>query len=179
MSPRPPLLRYLGRVLFIAATAFGGGMGAYYYHHFVERTGWLSRDQFFQDMTLAQLLPGPNMVNVVAIIGQRFYGPIGAALATIVVLFPGTTLLIALASLMTALEANPATGRVMEAVAAAACGLLAMTIVRLAPSAKGSRYTVAIVGGVVLFLVGLRLPMVPVVLAVAPVAIYLNRPGRR
>ncbi|GIW06647.1 MAG: hypothetical protein KatS3mg060_1452 [Dehalococcoidia bacterium] len=176
---QPPLAKFLGRVLFIAATAFGGGMGAHYYHHFVERTGWLSRDQFFQDMTLAQLLPGPNMVNVVAIIGQRFYGPLGAALATMVVLLPGTTLLVGLASLIAAVQANTATARVMDAVAAAAAGLLAMTIVRLAPSAKGARFNVVIVLVIVGLLIVVRLPMVPVVLAVAPIAIFLNRPGTR
>lgn len=154
-------------------------MGAHYYHHFVERTGWLSRDQFFQDMTLAQLLPGPNMVNVVAIIGQRLYGPLGAALATGAVLVPGTVLIIALAAVITSAQANPMTAQVLKAVAAAAAGLLAATIVRLAPSAKGARFNVPIVLGVFVALALLRLPMVPVVLVVAPVAIVLNRPKHR
>lgn len=176
MSARPPLRAFLGRVLLIASSAFGGGMGAHYYHHFVERTGWLSRDQFFQDMTLAQLLPGPNMVNVVAIIGQRLYGPLGAALATGAVLLPGTVLIVALASAIASAQANPVTTQVLDAVAAASAGVLAATIARLAPSAKGARYNVPVVLGVFVMLALLRLPMVPVVLVVAPLAIGLNRP---
>ncbi|MCS6801195.1 MAG: chromate transporter [Chloroflexota bacterium] len=176
MNAPPSLAAFLGRVAFIAATAFGGGMSVHYYHHFVERTGWLRRDEFFQDMTLAQLLPGPNMVNVVAIIGQRLYGPRGAALATIAVLLPGTVLLVALGSFIAAVSSGPATLRVLDAVAAAAAGLLAATIVRLAPSAKGVRGNVGIVFVLVLLLAVVRLPMALVLLVVVPVAIVLNRP---
>ncbi|MFN8534587.1 MAG: chromate transporter [Dehalococcoidia bacterium] len=179
MTERPTLYQFIIRALLIAATSFGGGMGAHYYHHFVDRHHWLTREQFFQDMTLAQLLPGPNMVNLVAIIGQRFFGPLGAALATGAVLLPGTVLLILMASAIAALQELPATGRVMTAISAGAVGLLGMTVVRLAPGAKGARFNLLIGAAVFLLIVVGRLPMVPVVLAVAPLAIWLNRPGTR
>ncbi|MCL6649027.1 MAG: chromate transporter [Chloroflexi bacterium] len=177
LSPPPSLRQFLGLLLLIAATAFGGGMGAHYYHHFVERRQWLTREQFLQDMTLAQLLPGPNMVNIVAIIGQRFYGPLGAALATLAVLLPGTLLLVLLASALLAARDLPLVQHVLSAIAAGAVGLLVATAIRLAPGARGARYNVVVVLIVFALLVLLRWPLVLVVLLVGPLSVWLNRPG--
>jgi chromate transporter len=178
LTRHPSLLDFVGSLLLVAATAFGGGLGAHYYHLMVERRNWLSREQFFQDMTLAQLLPGPNMVNIVSIIGNRLFGPIGAALGSIAVLLPGTLLLIVAASFIAQYRDVPEVQRVMRAVAAAATGLLAATIVRLAPGAKGARLNIPIVLIVAGLLILAKSPMLLVVAVVAPVAIWANRPGK-
>ena len=47
----------------------------------VEQRQWLSREQFVEVLSLGQVLPGPNIVNVALMIGDRFFGLRGAAAA--------------------------------------------------------------------------------------------------
>ena len=117
------------------------------------------------------------MVNIVSIVGNRLFGPVGAALGSIAVLLPGTILLIVAASVIAQYRDMPEVQRVMRAVAAAATGLLAATIVRLAPGAKGARFNIAIVVAVAGLLIVAKLPMLLVVAVVAPLAIWANRPA--
>jgi chromate transporter len=114
------------------------------------------------------------MVNIAALIGQRFYGPLGAALATLAVLLPGTLLLVLLASALLAARDLPLVQHVLSAIAAGAVGLLVATTIRLAP---GARYNVVVVLDVFVLLVLLRWPRVLVVLLVGPLSVWLSCPG--
>lgn len=39
----------------------------------VEEKKWLTKEEFYEVLTLAQILPGPNLVNLVAYIGYRLF----------------------------------------------------------------------------------------------------------
>ena len=45
----------------------------------VERERWLTPAQFVELLSLGQVLPGPNIVNMALMIGDRFFGWRGAA----------------------------------------------------------------------------------------------------
>jgi chromate transporter len=47
----------------------------------VEQHRWLTREQFLELLSLAQVLPGPNIVNLALIFGDRCFGWRGAAAA--------------------------------------------------------------------------------------------------
>jgi chromate transporter len=47
----------------------------------VEQQRWLSREQFVETLSLGQVLPGPNIVNMALMIGDRFFGLRGALAA--------------------------------------------------------------------------------------------------
>jgi chromate transporter len=61
----------------LALQGFGGVL-AVAQRELVERKRWLTRDQFVEVLALSQVLPGPNVVNLALIFGDRFFGLRGA-----------------------------------------------------------------------------------------------------
>jgi chromate transporter len=61
----------------LALQGFGGVL-AIAQHELVERQRWLTRQQFVEMLALSQVLPGPNVVNLALMLGDRFFGWRGA-----------------------------------------------------------------------------------------------------
>ena len=68
--------------LFIAFTALAlqgfGGVLAVAQRVLCENRRWLTREDFVEILAVGQVLPGPNVVNVSLMIGDRFFGWRGA-----------------------------------------------------------------------------------------------------
>ncbi len=47
----------------------------------MEQRNWLTAQEFAEALSLGQILPGPNVVNLSVMVGSRFHGPTGALLA--------------------------------------------------------------------------------------------------
>src|SRR5262245_65051590 len=58
-----------------------GGVLPYAHHTIVEDEGWLTDREFTEVLSVAQILPGPNIANVAILLGTRFRGFAGAAAA--------------------------------------------------------------------------------------------------
>ena len=58
---------------WLALQGFGGVL-AIVQRELVERRRWLTREQFVEDWAVAQVLPGPNIVNLSLMLGDRFFG---------------------------------------------------------------------------------------------------------
>jgi hypothetical protein len=71
---RTELFRAFNR---LALQGFGGVLPVAQ-RELVERQRWLSREQFVETLSLGQVLPGPNIVNLALMIGDRFFGLRGA-----------------------------------------------------------------------------------------------------
>ena len=71
--------------LFIAFSLLAlqgfGGVLAVAQRELVDRRGWLSRAEFVELYSIAQMLPGPNVVNLSLMIGDRYFGWRGALAA--------------------------------------------------------------------------------------------------
>ena len=61
----------------LALQGFGGVL-AVAQRELVERKRWLTREQFVEMLALSQVLPGPNIVNLALMLGDRFFGLRGA-----------------------------------------------------------------------------------------------------
>jgi len=82
----------------IGALSFGSvSRVVLYEEEVVEERQWLSPDEFRQALTLAQILPGPNLVNLAAAIGYRLFSLPKAVFALTPLLVPGALLAIAVA----------------------------------------------------------------------------------
>lgn len=93
MPARPGLLEWTLANLKIGAISFGGSGRALLYHDLVvTERGWLSERDFYETLTLAQALPGPNIVNLVAYMGYGFAGLGGAVLGVLGLCLPGAVL---------------------------------------------------------------------------------------
>ncbi len=62
---------------FLALQGFGGVL-AVVQHELVEKKRWMTREQFVEDWAVAQIMPGPNVVNLSLMIGGRYLGMAGA-----------------------------------------------------------------------------------------------------
>ena len=68
--------------LFVSFTLLAlqgfGGVLAVVQRVLVEEKRWMSREQFVEDWAVAQIMPGPNVVNLSLMIGGRYFGLPGA-----------------------------------------------------------------------------------------------------
>lgn len=88
---QPVSLWFLFRTfLAIGSIAFGGFMAliSVIENRIVRRHALLEHKEMLDAISLANLLPGPQAVNVVAFIGYRLRGPLGAMVCAIAVLVP-------------------------------------------------------------------------------------------
>lgn len=74
----------------IGAFTFGGGyaMLALLENEFVEKKGWLTKDEFLDMLAIAESTPGPIAINSATFIGYKTAGVIGSAAATLGVVLP-------------------------------------------------------------------------------------------
>lgn len=72
----------------IGATSFGGGLNAYVRLIFVKRREWVTEGEFLESLEVAQALPGPNVVNLVVMLGRLLRGTAGAAVAFVGLIAP-------------------------------------------------------------------------------------------
>src|SRR5262249_61714712 len=79
--PRVPLAALARLLARIGITSFGGGLSAWMYREVVDRRRWLAEDAFLSGLTLGQILPGANVVNLSVYIGQRLRGWVGRVVA--------------------------------------------------------------------------------------------------
>ncbi len=99
--PVPTRAEWLRVNMVIGALSFGSASRIVLYEDAVVRDrGWLTPDEFSEVVTVAQLLPGPNLVNLSAYLGYRLVGPLGAVLGVLWLSLPGAVLAVALSGLL-------------------------------------------------------------------------------
>lgn len=76
--------------LKIGAVTFGGGyaMLALFENEFVQKRGWIQKEEFLDMIAVAESTPGPLAINGATYIGFRIAGVLGAVLATVAVCLP-------------------------------------------------------------------------------------------
>ena len=188
MAEPPTHLQLDARRIFVvfnrlALQGFGGVL-AVAQRELVERERWLERDDFLRVLTLGQLLPGPNIVNLALIVGLRLAGWRGAAAALAGLLVAPLLIVLALAALYRQHMAHPLVAGALRGMGAVAAGLVIATALKLLPTlrrnALGGRLA-ALFAALTLLAVGaMRWPLVGVVLGLggAAVAIAWWRLGR-
>lgn len=74
----------------IGAFTFGGGyaMLSLLENEFVEKRGWLTKEEFMDMVAIAESTPGPVAINSATFIGYKAAGVLGSALATLGVVLP-------------------------------------------------------------------------------------------
>ena len=75
-SPRSKTDLFLS-FTWLALQGFGGVL-AVVQRVLVEEKRWMTREQFVEDWAVAQIMPGPNVVNLALMIGGRYFGLAGA-----------------------------------------------------------------------------------------------------
>ncbi len=121
----------------LALQGFGGVL-AVAQRELVERLRWLSREDFVELLATAQMLPGPNVVNLALMIGDRFFGLRGAFAALAGMLLIPSVLVLALAMLAASQMYRPEVRGALRGMGAVAAGLVLATGVKLLPALRGT-----------------------------------------
>jgi chromate transporter len=130
------------RELFWAFTKLAlqgfGGVLAVAQRELVEKERWLTTDEFLQLLSLAQVLPGPNVVNLALILGDRFLGWRGAFAALAGMLSLPLIIVLVLASSYEQSRHLPLVSGALHGMGAVAAGLIAGTALKLARGLAGN-----------------------------------------
>ena len=135
-SPQsPPLVRpsrsdYFWTLLKIGLTGFGGVL-PFARRALVEKKRWLSEAEFAELLSLGQSLPGPNIVNLVVMLGYRHHGVPGALNCVAAILFAPMVVVLLLVNVYAEYANVPWVRRMMAGIAAAAAGLILTMGVRM------------------------------------------------
>jgi chromate transporter len=161
---------------WLALQGFGGVL-AVAQRELVERLNWMTREEFVETLAVAQVLPGPNIVNISLMIGDRFFGLRGAMVALAgMMLFPAVIVLI-LAALSTTWLASPRMTGALRGMGAVSAGLILATGFKLLPSLRknpiGLMPGLALAALVFGATVWLKLPLFWIVLSVGGLGMTL------
>lgn len=150
---------------WIAMQGFGGVL-AVIQRAIVEDKRWLTPDEFIEEWAVAQVLPGPNVINLALMLGDRYFGLRGAMAALAGMLALPTLLIVLLALVYAQLAAHPQVAGALRGMGAVAAGLIAATGMKLVPTLRrhplGLRVCLAIVALVFCAIALLRWPLVAV-----------------
>ena len=136
--PRPESLLDLFLSFTVLALQGFGGVLAVVQHEMVERKRWLTQDEFIEDWAVAQIMPGPNVVNLSMMIGARYFGLRGALTAAAGMLAVPLVLVLLLATLHARYADNPHVAGALRGMAAVAAGLIAAAGLKMSTSLKRS-----------------------------------------
>ncbi len=140
----------------------------------VEEKKWLTHEQFVEDWAVAQILPGPNVVNLALMLGGRFFGLMGALAALAGLLLAPTVLVLSLAAAVAGFAETPLAQGMLRGLGAVAAGLIAAVGLKLVMALKNNpmgRLTCMAIGGLTFVAIGwLRLPLAWVLLTLGPMA---------
>ena len=136
--PRPESLRDLfWSFTHLALQGFGGVL-AVVQRELVEKKKWLTREEFLEDWAVAQVLPGPNVVNLSLMIGDRYFGMRGALVALAGMLTFPLLLVLLLAAAFAGVADLPQVQGALRGMGAVAAGLIGATGLKLVGAMKSN-----------------------------------------
>jgi chromate transporter len=115
---------------WLAMQGFGGVL-AVVQRELVEKRRWMTREQFVEDWAVAQIMPGPNVVNLSLMIGGRYFGLGGALSALAGILLAPLVVVLALAALYGSVAHTPTAQGALRGMGAVAAGLITATGIKL------------------------------------------------
>ncbi|MCM3608827.1 chromate transporter [Cupriavidus pauculus] len=166
------------RTLFFEFARMGlsgfGGVLPFVRRSVVERNRWLDDRDFVEILSLGQVLPGPNVINLALMLGLRFAGLRGALAAFCGLVFVPMVVVLCVMGLYLRYQDVPQVQQALAGMTAVAAGLVLSTGVKLAQSQPRTVRAV-MVGAAAFVAIGLlRWPLLPVMAVLVPVALVLE-----
>ncbi|WP_026076105.1 chromate transporter [Noviherbaspirillum massiliense] len=134
--PRPRSLTDLFVSFTLLALQGFGGVMAIVQHELVEKKRWMTREEFIEDWAVAQLMPGPNVVNLSLMIGDRYFGLRGAMVALIGMLALPLVVVMLLALAYVHFADNAGVAGALRGLGAVAAGLIIASGLKLSTALK-------------------------------------------
>jgi chromate transporter len=131
LRPRPTSLTDLFVSFTLLALQGFGGVVAIVQRELVERKQWLTQDEFLEDWAVAQVMPGPNVVNLSMMIGGRYFGLPGAMAALAGMLTLPLIIVLLLALLHARVGQHPGVAGAFRGMAAVSAGMFGAAALKL------------------------------------------------
>jgi chromate transporter len=136
VRPKPSSLWELFSSFTLMAMQGFGGVVPILERVLVEEKRWMTKEEFIEDWSVAQLSPGPNAVNIIVMFGGKHFGIAGslAALSGLVLLPSIIVVFIALAYLN--VTSHPGVEGAMRGISAVVAGMFAAMGLKLGATLK-------------------------------------------
>lgn len=154
--------------LEVGAVLYGSGyvLIAFLEGGLVDDLGWLSRTQLLDAVAIGQFTPGP-VLSTATFIGFVLAGVPGAIVATVAIFLPSFAFVLLLNPLIPRLRDRRGTAAFLDAVNAAAVGLMLAVTLRLAAAVLTSWLSIALAAGALVLSIAFRINAAWIVLGAA------------
>ena len=120
----------------------------------IQKRGWLTREEFINQLTLAQSVPGPIALNTAVFVGYKTSGVKGALAALVGVVIPSFVIILLIAIYFTDFKDNPTVAAAFKGMRPAVVALIAAPIINMARGMSWWKIAVALGAAVVIWLLG-------------------------
>ena len=128
--------------LFLTCTAIAlqgfGGVLAIIQREMVDKRRWMTRQQFVEEWAVAQILPGPNVVNLLIMLGDRYFGIRGSLAAVAGILAVPLCIVLAMVLFYTSYAHTAVMQGALRGMGAAAAGLIGAAGIKMLKGLKGN-----------------------------------------
>jgi chromate transporter len=144
-APEPPPAEQRARPesltdLFVSFTVLAlqgfGGVLAVVQRELVEKKRWMTREEFVEEWAVAQIMPGPNVINLALMIGGRYFGLRGAMVGLAGMLAVPLLVVLGLALVYGQFADDPHVAGALRGMGAVAAGLITATGLKLMVAVK-------------------------------------------
>lgn len=157
----------------LALQGFGGVL-AVVQRELVEKKQWLTPQKFLEDWAVAQILPGPNVINLSLMIGERYFGVRGTLVAMAGMLMFPMVVVLALAAVFVGVSDIAEVQGALRGMGAVAAGLIVATGLKLIAALKnnsmGALVCYAIAAATFIAIALLHIPLAWVLLGIGGLA---------
>ncbi len=160
----------------VGAFTFGGGltMIAFIQDQVVNQFHWLTPQEFIDGLALGQFTPGPILM-VAAYVGYKVAGITGAAVGAAAAFVPSFVLMLALLPVFDRVRSLMWMRAAMRGIGPAVIGVLAVSLLRLAPYALPDPFAVVLLGATVIALMSWRVGTIKLMLAGSVLGVLRSR----
>jgi chromate transporter len=176
--PQPQSLTDLFVSFTLLALQGFGGVLAVVQRELVEKKRWMTREEFVEEWAVAQIMPGPNVVNLSLMIGHRYFGLRGAMAALAGMLTVPLLVVLLLALVYAQFAGHSGVAGALRGMGAVAAGLIAATGLKLMSALKNHPLGLPLCIALALLcftgIALLRLPLVYVLIGLGVIACGLT-----
>ena len=153
---------------WLALQGFGGVL-AVVQRELVEKKQWMTNEEFVEDWAVAQIMPGPNVINLAITLGARYFGWRGAVVAVAGMLTCPLLVVLGLALIYAQFASSAQVAGALRGMGAVAAGLITATGLKLMAALQKNTLGLALcsaIGALTFVAIAwLKLPLIWVLLA--------------
>ncbi len=140
----------------------------------VEEERWMTNSEFVETLSMAQVLPGPNIGNMALMIGDRFFGLRGSLAAFTGMLAAPLAIVMTLAILYAGFSEQPQVAAALRGMGAVSAGLIGAVGIKALLSRMPDRTGWAVLCATFVLVGLMRWPLVWVMLTLGTISVALT-----